>query len=373
MSSENLPVVRTAAHAMPIQSMADIEMVGQFMARSAMFGIKNEDQGKVVALTCHMEGMTPFQLVRKYHFIDGRLTMRSDAMLAEFRAVTGGFHEIIERTAEVASVKLIDANYDVEATFTLTWAECQHEPFVKTKTGALKTNWATPRARMQMLWARVVSDGIRAFAPEVVCGIYAPEEVQDFRDSGPVVDLTPHIVDETPATPIVEPPPQQDEKPETPPETKDAEPELPELKPGESHCKACGGKKVSSAGKKCHPCRGTGVKKAPKSKKKAPAESPQEAPEPENAPTDPSQDENGSQSAPDTAGEVDTKPLETGIPKEDVSPDDATVMPVGKFRGNPWSRFDLLQLDAIVTKNHPAITGAHVDAIKAEMKRKGGE
>lgn len=32
---------------------------------------------------------------------------------------------------------------------------------------------------MQMLWARVVSDGVRAMAPEVVAGYYTPEELDE--------------------------------------------------------------------------------------------------------------------------------------------------------------------------------------------------
>ena len=44
----------------------------------------------------------------------------------------------------------------------------------------LKAKYSTPRARMQMLWARCVSDGVRVVAPECVQGIYTPEETSDF-------------------------------------------------------------------------------------------------------------------------------------------------------------------------------------------------
>jgi len=50
----------------------------------------------------------------------------------------------------------------------------------KSKNDELKFNWSTPRKRKQMLWARLVSDVVRAIAPQVVKGIYTPEEVADF-------------------------------------------------------------------------------------------------------------------------------------------------------------------------------------------------
>lgn len=31
-----------------------------------------------------------------------------------------------------------------------------------------------------MLWARITSDGVRAMAPEIVAGVYVPEEIEDF-------------------------------------------------------------------------------------------------------------------------------------------------------------------------------------------------
>ena len=50
------------------------------------------------------------------------------------------------------------------------------------QTPPLKAKYSTPRARMQMLWARCVSDGVRVVAPECVQGIYTPEETADFTE-----------------------------------------------------------------------------------------------------------------------------------------------------------------------------------------------
>ena len=191
----------TVRGSMPVQSMTDIEAVGKYIAGSGMFGCKNEAQGVVLAMTCHMENITPIQFNRIYHMIDGKPSMRADAMLADFNK-RGGKHEVLQRDATAASVKLNGT------TFSLTWEEVKKEPFVYQKDGkTLKTNWASPRARMQMLWARVVSDGVRAVMPEVAAGIYTPEEVEDGKTLPAVGEAAaPAMASDTPPPARVIPP-----------------------------------------------------------------------------------------------------------------------------------------------------------------------
>ena len=186
-------LVKVSGSRLPVATMTDIYQIGKAFASSGMFGCKNAEQGVMLAMTCHMEGITPMEHHRRYHMIDGTPSMRADAMLAEFR-MKGGKHRIIERTQQAAEVEL--ERDGEKQRFRLTWAEAQVEPFVwkKTERGKkplLKTNYATPRARAQMLWARVVSDGVRAFCPEVNAGVYTPEEVGDFSDRP--IDITAEV------------------------------------------------------------------------------------------------------------------------------------------------------------------------------------
>ena len=158
--------------------LAFVREFGTEIALSKMFGCANEAQGKVFAMACLCEETNPIALSRKYHVIENNLSMKSDAMLAELRA-RGGKHKVIERTSEKASVEIsYDGQVYVE---TFTWDEASQEPYVYGKDGkTLKKNWATPRARRQMLWARVISEAVRTVAPEIVSGIYTPEETSDF-------------------------------------------------------------------------------------------------------------------------------------------------------------------------------------------------
>lgn len=158
------------------------QQFGLSLAKSQMFGCSNPEQGQVMAMACLCEGISPVEVAKKYHIIQGRLTKKADAMLAEFREA-GGKHKIIERTPNAAEIELTKDGETQR--FRLTFEEAQQEKFPFGKDGkTLKDNWATPRGRMQMLWARVASDGVRCMAPEVNAGTYTPEEMRDVFGDG---------------------------------------------------------------------------------------------------------------------------------------------------------------------------------------------
>lgn len=169
-------------------------------------------EGPAVVLACMAEGITPYQYRRRYHTIPViGPTMRADAMRAEFRMNHGGDFKIIQNTPEVAEV--LFTNKDGE-TFTskMTWELAQQEswPWTKGKgpydgkTDAdrqpvpanLKDNWRGPVGRANMLLARATSSGLRAFHPEIVAGIYTPEEMEDVE-----IVATSSVVSSAPAAP----------------------------------------------------------------------------------------------------------------------------------------------------------------------------
>jgi hypothetical protein len=188
-----------------------IKTLGLAILHSEMFGCNNASQGAVLALECMARRVPPMTLAERYHIIHGRLSMRADAMLADFRTKCGGSHRVIERTPNVAHIELTVGKES--RSFSLTWEDARHEPFAyvgkeasiidKIQRGLwkelmMKPKYATPRSRCQMLWARVVSDGVRAMAPEVVAGYYTPEEIDDTPEAAT------HPAKQPPeATPIV--------------------------------------------------------------------------------------------------------------------------------------------------------------------------
>lgn len=156
-----------------------VEYIGPIIAQSRMFGCQNEAQGKVLASMQITQGVALMDIMRTYHFVDGKLSMRAEAMLATFRDKYGGQHVVLRRDPEAAGIRLVDRHGVVTERF-ITWEEIKNEPFTKGKNGQVKDNYATPHKRMQMLWARLVSDAVRAVEPGVVAGAYTPEEISDF-------------------------------------------------------------------------------------------------------------------------------------------------------------------------------------------------
>ena len=198
---------------LPIVSAADIAWYGQTISQTKMFGDINPAEGSAIIMMCYQEGWTLYEFATTFDWMHGRASKKTDAMIADFE-LRGGKREIIERSSERAAVKLSYNGKNYESA--LTWEECKKEPFVyagrqetilaalkagDTSRLGIKDKYATPRSRMQMLWARVHSDGIRVVCPESVKGNYTPEEVGDFaEDPQPSVSYTQPIAPPPPAT-----------------------------------------------------------------------------------------------------------------------------------------------------------------------------
>lgn len=177
--------------------------IGQQIFDSKAFNCDNIAQARMLALHCYLHRCSMHDLSQVYWVIVGRLSMKSDVMLARFNEA-GGDHKILSRTHQLACIELSTGKGRGKQTheFSFSWADAAQEKFPWNGAGnkgkvskfladgspnpdALKDNWATDRGRMQMLWARVVSDGIRAVMPSVNGGYYTPEEVEDVAEDHP--------------------------------------------------------------------------------------------------------------------------------------------------------------------------------------------
>ena len=152
----------------------ELERMAEAVAASKLFGLVNKEQAFALMLVAQAEGLHPATAARDYHVIQGRPTLKADAMLGRYLN-SGGSVEWHEHT---------DAK--VSATF-------KHP-----QGGTLKIEWDMARAKAaelggrdmwkkyprQMLRARVISEGVRATNPNVAIGLYTPEEVGDFEPAG---------------------------------------------------------------------------------------------------------------------------------------------------------------------------------------------
>lgn len=156
-----------------INDVPGILELGRAISGSRMFGCDNEEQGVIFALQCIAERKPPFEMAKNYHVIQGKLSKRADAMLADFRKAGGKFvfADIKNTEEQSAKVEWEGETYNVS----FTSEDAKRAGLLPAKPAS---GWAKYPAAM--LRARLVSETLRAIAPEIVQGTYTPEEIGDF-------------------------------------------------------------------------------------------------------------------------------------------------------------------------------------------------
>lgn len=153
-------------------AISEVLQMAQAVAKSNLFGVKSPDQALALMLLSQAEGIHPMLAARDYHIIDGKPSLKADAMLARFQQAGGRVKWLKMADDCVSGVFSHEQGGDVEISWDMARA--------KQAQLAGKGNWAKyPR---QMLRARVISEGIRATFPGCIVGVYTPEEVSDFDE-----------------------------------------------------------------------------------------------------------------------------------------------------------------------------------------------
>ena len=155
--------------------LSDVERMAMAVAGSNLFGIKTKEQAIALMLVAQSEGLHPARAALEYHVIQGKPSLKADAMLSRFQAA-GGKVEWHDYTPEKVSATF---SHQQGGSIRIEWTRKMADDAKLTN----KDTWRQyPR---QMLRARVISEGIRTVFPGVSVGIYTPEEVQDFAPSQP--------------------------------------------------------------------------------------------------------------------------------------------------------------------------------------------
>jgi hypothetical protein len=170
--------------------MQAIKTLGLSIFKSGIFGLDKPEQGEILAMQCMVEKKSPLELARTYHFIQGQLAIRSDALLAKFQQA-GGTVAWTERSDE--KVKATFRKGTSSADIVADIKEYVGNGTALGKDGKLKDNWKKwPR---RMLTARAISEGVRLIAPECCFGTYTVEEL-DATPSRPVARQNTLTLDE---------------------------------------------------------------------------------------------------------------------------------------------------------------------------------
>ena len=168
-----------------MNDLPSVQALGGAIATSGMFGCDKPEQGVIIALQCIAENKAPLEMAKNYHLVKGKLTKRADSMLADFKRSGGKIKWGDIKNREVQSGTFTDPDgnvYDVsysidDAKVAGVYSNQAHSPWQK-----------TPAAMMR---ARLVSETLRAIAPEIVTGVYTPEEAAQFDDVQPATQNKP--------------------------------------------------------------------------------------------------------------------------------------------------------------------------------------
>jgi hypothetical protein len=337
MNAENSNATALAIResaAVPVRSIDDLKTLGEIISQSGMFGTRNPAEAIMVAAMCHQDGISYSKWMETNHMIQGRKTKRADAIHADFLR-NGGQVKIIRRDMDGVEVELTKNGCTNK--FGLTWADAIKEPFVyeggeSAIVAALAVNdrnrlkikpkYQTPRSRTQMLWARVISDAVRAVDPTSCQGVYTPEEIED------VVEAT--ATDQPPRRPV-------------------------QAKRAEKIVEA-----IADDAPKTTPKPATKPAAVAEVVDALPVSEPVREPPRHNA-------EPVAVAASPTATPFDS-PFDTPAAAPATAPDYSTCPIKGKLFGVPWAKMDVATLGFAANLTNPELTPKHREAIVAALE-----
>jgi len=166
------------------EQVSSLERIAAIIAKSGMGGFKTPEQATVAMLLALAEGIPLGRVIHEYHVISGRLSLRSECMLARFQRA-GGTIKYIEHTDTCVSVT---ATHPKGGALTVTWT------LERARKAGLTSNPTWQKHPAAMLTARAIAEAVRAVYPACLSGIITEDEA---------VEITTPLV----ATPLVATPP----------------------------------------------------------------------------------------------------------------------------------------------------------------------
>jgi hypothetical protein len=161
-------------HAAPPQrrSFDEIMRMAETIAKSRLFGVTQVDQVVALMLMAEAEGRHVASAMQDYSVIQGKPSLKAEAMLARFQQAGGKVKWTCLTDERVAAI--------------FSHAQCEPVEIDWDMARAKQAQLANPMWKKyprQMLRARVISEGVRTAYPGALGGMYAPEEVIDFEPS----------------------------------------------------------------------------------------------------------------------------------------------------------------------------------------------
>lgn len=156
--------------------------IGLHFAKSGMFGVDRAEAGTILALACITENQTPFEILRTYDIVLGKLRKKALACYAEFRAKGGRVKWL--NTGDDGKEAVGEFTFEgqtLTVKFTIDDAN---------KQGLVKNESAWKKTPGNMLRARVLSNAIGMLCPEIVAGVVDGEDESPAAEVKPVLQAT---------------------------------------------------------------------------------------------------------------------------------------------------------------------------------------
>ena len=202
-----------------IKNIGELNSVACTVAKSGLFGAKTPEQAYVAIATGMELGLKPMQALRNIVVIQGKPTFSADGAFAVVRnhPEYGGI-EWIKQDAQEASCKITRVSKGGALKETFVGSFSMKEAAAAGL--ANKDNWKHYPARM--LRARALSFACRDAFPDVLNGLYTPEEIREVTEVQQEPQSEREIKAEVvePAVPAVPADVQPAEQPEAQPEEK---------------------------------------------------------------------------------------------------------------------------------------------------------
>lgn len=183
-----------------IVSGRDIKTFEDLAAKLLMSGLLSErvktlPQAVLLMAKARELGIGPIEGLSKLYIVRGVVAAESQLMMGlamKSGVVRVVWHEQSPDGCSATFYRYSPAGVMLqEYTSTWTWERVQQAGFHKDRSGNMKQTYGNPASRQVMIKHKVEAEGLRTVAPDIIGGVYSPEEfgVQSLSE------LTPEVID----------------------------------------------------------------------------------------------------------------------------------------------------------------------------------
>lgn len=185
-----IQTMRPATTGLELRGMDDVERLARTAVASGLVQVRRPEEAVVLLLTGRELGLSPMQSLRGIYVVSGRPVLSADLMVAVVRrSGLCASWRTVESTAETCTIETQRVGEDHPARKTWTMADAKRAQV----TG--KGTWSQYPA--QMLRHRCAADLAREVYPDVLMGLYDPDELAGVE---PVrVEASTPVRDDAPA------------------------------------------------------------------------------------------------------------------------------------------------------------------------------